>query len=595
MSKENPLVYLFSRTWKYSEGNRRTIVWFWIMFIITESTSLIVNPLLFANMINIVTKQGINSENIGTLLGLLALVLLAELFFWGLHGPARVMERNNAFMARVNYRKHLLKGVMTLPLEWHVDHHSGDTIDKIEKGTSALFSFSEDSFEIIYAIVRLIVSYAMLIYFSPSSSYIVFTMMLIMVWIVMRFDKVLITQYEEINHAENNISEEVFDKISNITTVIILRVERAIFDAIVLKVLKPFKVFDLNNRLNELKWFLTSLCCTITFIWVLGSYFWTNIGAAKGILVGSVYILINYLSKISEQFFAFTHFYGEVLQKKAKVMNAEELTKDFKPTNFTNHVLPEDWKQLEISGLNFTYKNGDGNIAHLHDVSMSLQRGEKVAVIGETGSGKTTFLQIMRDLYHPSGLRLAVDGQVIPAGFEGISQAIALVPQAPEIFASTIIENITLGTEHSMETIRHYTDLACFTDVAERLPNKFDTSIKERGVNLSGGERQRLALARGLLACRDKSLVLLDEPTSSVDFATDMKIYSGIFEEFEGKTIVSTVHHLHLLPLFDRIYMFNGGKIISSGTFAELLSQSPEFQGLWQRYIEHQKVEEVED
>ncbi len=591
--KQNPLLYLFKKTWRYSEGNRNKIVTFWIMFIVANSLTLFAQPFIWAKIIDVITKQGITAGNIQVLFGLLITALLIDLVFWSLHGPARLMERTNAFKARVNYRKYLLKGVMALPMEWHVDHHSGDTIDKVEKGTGALFNFSEDSFEIIYAVVQLVGSYAVLVYYSPPSAYIVLAMLLITVWITMRFDRVLIGQYKQLNHSENSISESVFDAISNITTVIILRVERLVFSAIVHKVEKPLELFKKNSRINEIKWFLTSICCTIMTVLVLSVYFSQNIGTAQGVLVGSVYLLINYLGRISELFFKFTGMYGEILQRKAKVLNSEELSEDFRVENLADHVLPKEWKKLEINDLNFSYHMENSDDLHLENISLSLLKGEHIAFVGESGSGKTTLLKVIRDLYHPRSLNLSVDRQILPQGFEGIAQAIALVPQNPEIFATTILENITLGAEYDMQFVRRFTDMACFTEVVEELPKQFDSSIKEKGVNLSGGQQQRLALSRGLLACNDKDIVLLDEPTSSLDTTNEMKIYRNIFREFRGKTIISSIHRLHLLPLFDRICVFEDGKIIASGTLNELLSSCELFQSLWKQYTDHSNQKPV--
>jgi ABC-type multidrug transport system fused ATPase/permease subunit len=196
-------------------------------------------------------------------------------------------------------------------------------------------------------------------------------------------------------------------------------------------------------------------------------------------------------------------------------------------------------------------------------------------------------------LYHPSSFNLSVDEQIIPQGFEGISRAIALVPQNPEIFATTILSNITMGADYDIEFVHRFTDMACFTDVVLGLPKQFESSIKEKGVNLSGGQQQRLALSRGLLACHDKDIVLLDEPTSSLDTITEMKVYKSIFREFQGKTIISSIHRLHLLPLFDRICIFEGGQIIASGTLSELLSSCSQFEALWQQYTEHSQEKAV--
>ncbi len=586
--RNNPLFYLFGKTWNYSEGNRKNIVLYWFMFIVANATQYIFQPLVMAKIMDTIQKEGITRGNIKFLLGFLMLTLAIEIFFWSFHGPARLIERMNAFKVRANYRKYLLKGVMTLPMEWHTDHHSGDTIDKVEKGTSALYSFSEESFDVISALVKLAVSYTMLAYFSQPAAYIVLAMILISVWITTRFDKVLIDQYKELNRAENHISESVYDAISNITTVIILRVERLVFNAIAGKIERPFALFRKNNIVSEIKWFLTSICCTIMAIGVLGVYFWQNVATSQGVLLGSVYLLVKYLDNISDLFFKFTGMYGEILLRKARVLNAEELSKEFKTESFTNHVLPSDWHHIQLNNLCFSYRSEEGADLNLENVSLSMTKGEHIALVGESGSGKTTLLKIIRNLYHPQTLELKVDGEIIPQGFEGICRAVSLIPQNPEIFATTIRENITLGAEYDMATVRHFTNMACFTEVVERLPRKFDSSINEKGVNLSGGEQQRLALARGLLACSDKPIVLLDEPTSSIDIANEAIIYKNIFQEFEGKTIIASVHRLHLLPLFDRIYMFNDGHIVGSGVLDELLSSCPLFLKLWQQYSEHQ-------
>lgn len=585
MKTANPLAFLFSKTWQYSAGNRRNVVLYWVLFIVANTLILIFNPLVLAKIMDVVQKEGVTESNFSFLLQLLVLVFLLEVLFWIFHGPARVIEMSNSFKVRANYRKHLLLGVMTLPLDWHSDHHSGDTIDKIEKGTTALYGFGSYSFEVIAAFVQLLVSYVMLVYFSPPSALIVLVMIGATVFVTTRFDRVLVREYKELNKAENQVSESVYDAVGNITTVIILRVERLVFETIAGKIDKPFSLFKRNNIRNEVKWFLVNMCCTVMTALVLGVYFWQNLNSPQGILIGSVYLLFRYLDKISELFFRFCGMYGEVLQRRSRVANAEELSVDFRPTNFTNHVLPEDWELIRVDNLNFSYQGDDGEL-HLEDVSFDISRGERIALVGASGSGKTTLLKVIRNLYTPDQTDLEVDGAAVKDGFEGICRAIALVPQDPEIFATTIRENITLGADYPPETINFFTEMACFRDVAEALPKKLDSAINEKGVNLSGGERQRLALARGLLACKDKSIILLDEPTSSVDISTEMRIYTNIFQEFGGKSIISSIHRLHLLPLFDRIYVFDKGRVVGKGTLDELLSSCPLFQGLWRQYGE---------
>ena len=134
--------------------------------------------------------------------------------------------------------------------------------------------------------------------------------------------------------------------------------------------------------------------------------------------------------------------------------------------------------------------------------------------------------------------------------------------------------------------LKVFTDMACFTRIVEHLPNKLESLIFEKGVNLSGGEKQRLALVRGLLASTDKDIILLDEPTSSVDFQNELDIFNNVFSAFPKQAIIASVHRLHLLSLFDKVYLFKGGKVVASGTFEELKSSSPEFNVLWEKYVD---------
>ncbi len=558
----NPLVYLFAQMWRYSAGNRRVVALYFLMFIVAGATSLFGFPWVWAMIIDIVQKEGITPANLHHVLLLLLLPVAIQLIFWSIHGPARVLENTNAFQVRANYRKYLLKGVMTLPMEWHASHHSGDIVDKVEKGTQAMFQFSAQSFEVIYSLVQFVGSFAVLAYFSSSSGFAMFGMVVLAISVTLRFDRILVTQYKELNRAENAVSESVFDAISNISTIIILRVEQLVFTAIGHKIDSSYTLFRKNNVLNEVKWFLTNLCSTGTAVVVLAIYFIKHAHDPQGILAGSVYLLINYLDKLGTFFFKFAGLYGEILQKRARVMNAEELTEDFRTESFADHILPTDWRHLVIRNLWFSYSSLPNARPTLSGVSLDITRGDKIAFVGRSGSGKTTLLKVMRDLHTPQRLALAVDGVPVADGFAGIARAIALVPQQPEIFATTVGSNITLGAEYDSATVDRFVEMACFREVVEKLPKGLESAINEKGVNLSGGQMQRLALARGLLACEQKDIILLDEPTSSLDSATEMRVYRRIFAGFSGKTIISCVHRLHLLRLFDRICFFEEGRIL---------------------------------
>ncbi len=583
MFANNPLISLFRKVWQQAAGNRRNVVLYVSMFLCGYGI-MSLEPLILGLFLNTVQDQGVSRANLLYLLGLLLLFPLKEIGMWMFHGPARIIENRNAFFVRARYKQYLLAGTLGLPMEWHADHHSGDTIDKIEKGTTALSDFSENTFQILSTAISMLVALGVMLYFSLLSGAIAIGTIIITFSIIFRFDQVLIPGYRRINRMENQVTAKIFDSLSNVTTVIILRVGAQVLSSIKSFIAKPFAEFDRTNKINEWKWFTAAIMGRIAVFLIVAAYMASQTLAGETVMVGTIYIIYGYAREIRESFFQFSGQYSDIVRRRTSVANAEELSKDFR----TNHLpgknhLPKRWSVLEIRNLSFSYHTDEGADLHLDDIALRMAKGERIALIGESGGGKSTFLKVLRDLYHPKALELSVDGKSVK-GFSAISDSISLIPQDPEIFATTIRENITLGVEHDDREISRFTDMACFSPIVAELPHGLDSSIVEKGVNLSGGEKQRLALARGLLASMDKDIILLDEPTSSVDFHNELSIYQNIFAAFPAQTIISSIHRLHLLALFDTVHFFQNGRIIASGPVEELKRSSREFRNLWRKY-----------
>lgn len=572
----NPVWYLYRKMWQFSKGSRRDIILYVFLFMIVGVLDILVEPMIWSYILNKIQRGEVTQTNVHEIIWLLCAILLSVMCFWAIHGPARVLERNNAFKIRANYREFLTKGTLDLPLEWHTTHHSGKTVDQMNKGTNALFSFSENSFEIIYAILELLVGCVVLTYYFPSSIILTFPLLVVSVWIISRFDKVLNKNQKSLTKQENDISQIVVDVTGNMTTVIVLRIQKLVFESIMKKTREPFALFSYNNKVNEVKWFSTAFLCNVMTITVIIWYLWTNVGT--GILFGSIYMLQTYLRNISKLFSRFAGIYNRTMIQQIQVMNAEELAKDFSDTPLINHVLPHKWNVMQIKNLSFSYT--ESGRLQLDDVSALIRHGQKIAVVGQTGSGKSTFVKVLRDLQHPETLELKIDGNIIEDGFAGIAQGIALIPQKPEIFASTVLENITLGVDYEDELLKEALRISCFDEVVNTLRDGLETRLGEDGMTLSGGQQQRLALARGLLACIGKDIILADEPTSSLDARTARKVFQGLLEKFEDKTVICIVHDLHILELFDTIFVFDEGKLAGVGTHTSLFAGCPAFQRL---------------
>lgn len=579
----NPISYLYSHLWRFSRGNRRYFVLSVVMSVVANGIYLF-EPLVIAQILNIVQEQGVTRETFTPILGWLSVFVLLGVGFWIFHGPSRVIEARNAFLARINLRRHMLKGVLALPAEWHTDHHSGDTIDKIEKGAQGTYEFGEQSFELTDLAVRFVGAVVILTTFSWQSGAMLLVFIVAIMGMIVAFDKVLVRQMRKLFRMENDITAKFYDFISNITTIIILRIQKLVVRDVEKTMYKPLDLYIRHRKLSEFKWFLVTLTSSLVLFIIMAVYLWHNISAGSVVLVGTVYALYGYLLRATEGFYRFAWVYGERVRMKTQVLNAEELSDDFVKLKKARQVkLGAGWGALGIEDCQFSYEGEEGEV-HIDGVSMEIAHGEKIAFIGESGSGKTTMLKLIRGLYVPQSVAVSVDGEKMDGGFDPISDSIALIPQDPEIFTATIKNNITMGIARTMNEVLRFTDMAEFTQVAERLPNGFNSSIVEKGVNLSGGEKQRLALARGLMASEDKQIVLMDEPTSSVDAMNELKIFRNVFDEYADKTIIASVHRLHLLALFDRVFMFDNGRVIASGTSDELLATSPEFKKLWDEY-----------
>lgn len=568
----NVVVFLSKMVWRFSKGNHHNVLLYCSMEGVAKIFLAIANPFLWSTLFSTLQNEGIGLSNILWLLTLASLTLVADQIFWALHGPGRVMETMNAFGVRATYKKHLLWGVLALPPTWHQDHHTGDTIDKVEKGTTGLHSFSETTFEVIYAIAQLIIGLGGLYYLNRTAGHIETIVVIAAIYCTVRFDGILIPQNGLLNKAENLITQKISDAISNITTVIILRFERQVYGTIEKTIDEPRNLARSNSVTNEFKWYLNTMCCSGGPVLVFGGYFLEHPGAVD---MGMIMYIYQYLRNIGGLFFEFTSLYGHILKYATRVMNSEELAKDFTREGLTNHVLPTNWKRIRMEDMEFAYE--DEGDAHLEIDDFVIERGKFYACVGPSGGGKTTFFKILRAVHPTRKLRLSVDDTLIEEGFYGICRGVCLVPQNPELFTDTIRNNVTLWTNADDKTVRRFTDLACVTETIDALPHGFDSSIKEKGVNLSGGQKQRIALARGLFAAQGHSMVLLDEPTSSVDEQNEGVIFDNLETVRHDKAVFVSVHGTHLLPRFDEVIFFENGKIVAKGPYNHLLATSSRF------------------
>jgi ABC-type multidrug transport system fused ATPase/permease subunit len=349
-----------------------------------------------------------------------------------------------------------------------------------------------------------------------------------------------------------------------------------------------FPPFRRNVVINEWKWFTAQMMVALIYATITVGYLYQNWTPGEPFLIGGLVVLIGYVNQFTSVFNDIASQYTQIIKYNTDVQNVADIERAWEEKHTPEQsAVPATWQEINISNLNFT-RGSDrslGRPSGLDNVHMRIQRGERVALIGESGSGKSTLLATLRGLYTPmEGVQTVVD-QSMPISFGSIAETVTLFPQDPEIFENTILYNITLGLPFTENEVMAACEAAQFADVVRRLPKGLETNIQEKGVNLSGGQKQRLALARGILAARSSSIVLMDEPTSSVDPRTEKHIYSALFDNLRGKAIVSSLHRLHLLTEFDYIYILRNGAVIEEGTFDELKRCSLVFNELWEHQV----------
>jgi len=228
--------------------------------------------------------------------------------------------------------------------------------------------------------------------------------------------------------------------------------------------------------------------------------------------------------------------------------------------------------EIRFDHVDFTYKGQDRPL--YTDFDLRIEPGEKVALVGPTGSGKSTFVKLVQRLYDVTGGRVVIDGQDVRAVTQdSLRRHIALVPQDPALFHRSIAENIAYGApEATPDAVIEAAKAAHAHDFIMKLPDGYRTLVGERGVKLSGGERQRVAIARAILT--DAPILILDEATSSLDNETEREIQLAMDTVMRGRTTIIIAHRLSTIRDADRILVFDQGRIVEQGQHADLAART---------------------
>ncbi len=335
--------------------------------------------------------------------------------------------------------------------------------------------------------------------------------------------------------------------------------------------------FDVARRRITVRAAMTVAVMFLVFAGVVG-VLW--IGArdvrAEAMSSGALVQFVIYAIMVAGAVAALSEVWGE-LQRAAGA--TERLVELLKATDTVNDpetpvACPKPLSgAVAFEGVGFRYPSRPDRLT-LSDIDLTITPGETVALVGPSGAGKTTMMQLLQRFYDPAEGRITLDGVGLrDMRRDDFRQQIAVVAQDPVIFAGTALENIRFGRPDATDAeVRSAAAAAAADDFLSALPAGYDTKLGERGVMLSGGQKQRVAIARAIL--RDASILLLDEATSALDAASEKAVQQAVETLSENRTTLIVAHRLATVKKADRIIVMDGGRIVAQGTHETLVAQN---------------------
>ncbi len=585
MTKESTTkeIFLFLKPYLWLNLSKKFRIFFifCLIFLILAKLATLITPLILGETID--SLSAINNNQIG----INFTIIFALIISYGLAKISSLAfnEFKDSLFSFVSQSATkeialiVFKHLHALSLDFHLSRKTGALGRFIDRGTKGIeFLMRYFVFNILPVVIEIfLVCLIFFTLFGFQYSLITFFTIFFYALVTFKITRWRLKFRKDLNESDNKVSNTILESLINFETVKFFNNEKFEFKRLK-KHLKSYEFFANKNRTS-----LAFLNITQNIIIILGVTILMIISATevkKEILTVGDFVIINtYLLQLYQPLNFLGSVYREIKQAIIDMENMFSLLKTEKRKKKIDVKLFSDQNlKIELKKVSFSY---DGKRNVLKNISLKVQNKQKVALVGPTGSGKSTLFRLLYKFYDNYKGIISINGQSI-RNFpdDNIREKLGIIPQDIVLFNDTIFYNINYGDLNCKKKLVKLAAKQAEVDIfIESLPKKYNTIVGERGLKLSGGEKQRIAIARTIL--KNPEVVLFDEASSSLDYKTEKKIKKNLDNFTKEKTVIAVAHRLSSIEDYDLIYFLDKGKILEQGTHKRLMRLKGNYFNMW--------------
>ncbi len=479
-------------------------------------------------------------------------------------------------------RTRMLDHLQALPLGHHLKHRTADAVYRLDADTYCINDLVTGGlFPIVLAGLHLAVMFGVLAAIDPTLAVLSLGVAPFLYLSLRYHATTLIERAEQVKTQESGLVERAYETLRSIAAV----------KSFVREGHELGRYADAGQKTMRarvrLTWQESLFSLAVTAITLAGTAVILVVGGLHvldgTLTVGTLLVVIAYLAAVYDPVSAIAHTVGTLQSAVVSARRVRDLLA-LRPE------VPEAPGAIDASAVSGTIRfddvefSYDGGRRVLDGVTFDARPGDVVAIVGPTGAGKTTLVNLIPRLFDPTSGRVLIDEHDVTGyRLRSLRERIALAPQDPVLFAGTIGDNIRYGRLNASEAeVQAAARAAQIDTFVDGLPAGYDTPVDEAGATLSGGERQRLGIARALV--KEAPILILDEPASSIDAIAEAALFDAIRERRKDQTTIVIAHRLAAVRDATRILVLDGGRIAAAGTHDALLATSPLYRRMWERF-----------